>query len=279
MSYWHRLVADNPLLRLVLGASVRSLSPKGLKAATTTVWLIVAVIVGLSLLSGYYSEFLAWQFFLVPLLVLLLLIPLAVLHGSIAGEREKRSIEILLAAPLSSSQILVAKFSKVLLPLGICIATFVPVAVAIEVGHLFKRPVWLDDFLRPAWISFTVAMSVIVASALFASALTVFVSARTRTTSAALIGSLFAMLAWLVGLPILVASLSTFGGTSREAEVALRSNPFYVLFRLLWDRSVATPNAVRDGVVLAVVLAALAVLLVAGSRKRVREFRGKSQDA
>lgn len=279
MRTWRTLVADNPLLRLLLSGSARTFTRTGLKSTATAVWLVAGVIVSLAALAAYYAAYLAWQFLLLPLLAIVILIPLAVLHSSIAGEREKRSIEVLLVAPLSSAQIVVAKLSKAVLPVAVSIVTFVPIAAAIELGHIGKPFAFQPPSAVPVWLTFTLSMLLVVSSAAFSAGVTMFVSSRSRTTAAALIGSLFVLLTWIVGSPILAGAVSGFSGTSGMDSVIMLANPFFTLGRLALDRSAATSVVVRDSLGLSVALLALSFALISGAQYSLRIHKRSKTDA
>ncbi|MGE0001951.1 MAG: ABC transporter permease [Fimbriimonadaceae bacterium] len=279
MSTWRTLVADNPLLRLLLSSSVRTFTRSGLKSTATAVWLVVGVIVSLAALAAYYAEFLAWQFLLLPLLAIVILIPLAVLHSSIAGEREKRSIEVLLVAPLSSAQIIVAKLSKGVLPVAISMVTFVPIAAAIELGHIGKPSAVQPLSAVPAGLTFTLSMLLLVSSAALSAGVTMFVSSRSRTTAAALIGSLFVLLTWIVGSPILAGAVSGFGGTSGMDSAIMLANPFFTMGQLCLDRSAAQSILVRNSLGLSVALLALSFALIVGAQYSLRDHKRSKTDA
>ncbi|MCC6403579.1 MAG: ABC transporter permease subunit [Fimbriimonadaceae bacterium] len=275
MNTWQALVADNPLLKLVMASSVRIFTRTGLRTTKTAIWFVGVLVLCVTLLAGYFAEYLFWQIFLIPLLLMVILIPLAVLHGSIAGEREKRSIEVLLVAPLTSAQILFAKVSKGVLPVAVTIALFIPVALAIEIGHIWKPMLSPVRSVLPSWQTFLLAMAVVASSAMFSAGLTMFVSARAKTTGAALIGSLFALLAWLVGLPILDVSISGFGARPDSQLELYHTNPFWVVGSLISGQGASPSEPIRDSIALSLALVVFSILLLVVSRGKVREFWGK----
>lgn len=221
------LVAENPMLKLALRSQYRSFLPGS--ASARTVWLLVGVVyVGLMALCATYAEVLVGDWLFFPTLVVMLLLPLNILHGSIAGEREKRSLDNLLVAPLTSAQIVFAKAARALAALALCLLLIVGPYLAVEIARPFSEPL-VTHRSNPVAFSFVNGILLCAGAGLASAGLVMLVSSRTRTTSAALVGSLFVLLAWLLGVPLIAQLVfSRFGGGER-ADGVLASNPFVLL--------------------------------------------------
>ncbi|MBX7132819.1 MAG: ABC transporter permease [Fimbriimonadaceae bacterium] len=156
--------------------------------------------------------------FLVPTLI----------HGAIAGERERRSWDFLLVAPVTRAQVVVGKFMGS--AWGIVLASglfLVPLTISL-VAESFPSPygyygVQRHTSLHDAFLG----VLVVVTFALMIAALTLFFSARCKRPLMALGASLGLIAIGLIAFPILVAPMMT-----RETELIMYFHPFYVLFQL-----------------------------------------------
>ena len=124
----------------------------------------------------------------------------AMLHGAIAGERERRSWDLLLVAPVSRGQIVAGKFLGALAALAVgSVALALPIAIAAVASGKTE----LYDLLLGEASSISFGMAVCAG--------TIFVSARCQRPFMALGLTLGALALWLGVLPLLVAA-RTRGG-------------------------------------------------------------------
>lgn len=147
----------------------------------------------------------------------------AMMHGAIAGERERRSWDLLLVAPITKAQIVVGKTLGALAALGsgFLLMLFPTLLAAIT----YDKTNWLDLGLG-LLVSFTFA--------LLACSLTLFLSARVRRPFMALGASLATMIVLLVVFPIIAGFLTQgVGNDTFGFEFLMLFHPFVVLYKLL----------------------------------------------
>lgn len=149
----------------------------------------------------------------------------ALLHASIAGEREKRTWDVLLVAPVTHAQIVFGKFLGAFAAvIAIAVATLFPMLIAavtyasgrysfgVSVTHIDLYNLFLSDLLS---ISF----------GLLVCAFTILFSARVKRPLAAL-GTTFGVLAvTLIGVPTLTAI--AVGGDMVSSQFILYGHPFF----------------------------------------------------
>jgi ABC-type transport system involved in multi-copper enzyme maturation permease subunit len=156
--------------------------------------------------------------------VLFILLAPTLLHSSIAGERERRSWDLLLAAPITKSQIVVGKFLGALSAIGIGTAFFVfPIGVtAIANSH---TNFWDLGLAEAVCLSFTVLVC----------SITLFFSARVKTSFMALGATLGVLGVGLVVLPALMAALWSGTGTMANYynDTLMYLHPMFVFSRIL----------------------------------------------
>lgn len=153
------------------------------------------------------------------MIVLLIVIPIT-LHGVIAGEREKRSLDMLLSAPVTSAEIVWAKLHRAR---GMAAATviFLGGPLLITLVSQMIRPsnfVVSNGGLPPV-----VAAGFGVASVLFAGfasgGITLLVSSRAKTAAASMMANLAVHFGLLAGFPFIMGVLATTTPFVRELGV------------------------------------------------------------
>ena len=153
---------------------------------------------------------------IVAFCVLAALAPI-MLYTSVAGERERRSWDMLLVAPVSKGQIIAGKF------LGACVAEIIAAvlfAIPIVIAGLYTSD-------KTRWPNVFAGMLFVLIITFFLNALTIFFSSRSKRALPSLgvtIGVIFVV---FVALPVLVLILD--GGT---AAVFLGWHPLSVLSTL-----------------------------------------------
>lgn len=224
MSIWQSLVAENPMLIEVRRYRRRLLGGgKGLSVAFLTLGAVCYV--GLLLIVGSGNGSIP-PISIVMLQTFIFVIGApAVLNNAIAGEREKRTWDLLLVAPVTKAQIMIGKFagamSNLLLGAGLFLLPMFICAVSsreTDYGALFWAE--LDS----------------IAFAIFACALALLFSARCRRGFTALGVSLGIMLLGLVVYPILLEAIG--GIESGTRDIMLVFHPFYIQERLMDQRFV-----------------------------------------
>lgn len=142
------------------------------------------------------------------------------LHGAVAGERERRSWDLLLVAPVSKAQIIAGKFIGALTALGIGAGMFaIPVLVA---AALYRHTNWYNLLLAEL-----VSLSFIMAVCAF----TILISARVKRPFMALGATLGTLAMGLLVLPMLIGvMIAGSGGSFTDATLVF--HPFYVLMKI-----------------------------------------------
>ncbi|RYG38251.1 hypothetical protein EON81_04140 [bacterium] len=214
------LVLDNPMSIEIIRFRRKFMTFSGPNATNTAVALVVfALYAGLNLMVVSNASDINPNIILFLQLFLFCIFGPALLHGAVAGERERRSWDLLLVAPVSKAQIIVGKFlgaaaalaafsAAMLLPLGIAAFSYSrTVLIDIMVGELMSQ-----------------------AFALMVCAFTLFISARVKRPFMAM-GIVVACLA--LGLLILPGMLTVvLGGDQLTGDLLFYFNPFYVLGRM-----------------------------------------------
>jgi ABC-type transport system involved in multi-copper enzyme maturation permease subunit len=217
---WQELVTENPMLIEISRFRRRFLSFSGSSTLN-------GVVLGLALVCyfGLLMLVVSARGSLPPIglvmfqtFVFVLATP-SILYGAIAGEREKRTWDLLLAAPITQAQIVAGKFIGALVAIGVGFGLFlVPILItAVE----YDQTNWIDLIL-----SEFVSISFIVLVA----AVTLFFSARTKRGFMALGTVLAALAIFLIIVPLLSSAL-----LPGPALVDLTNffHPFYILTKLL----------------------------------------------
>lgn len=223
------LVLDNPML-----IEIRRFRRKYLTTRGTGFGGFLLFLVAYGLLVTIQ---LRWPQGMSPGVVLMLelglfcfLVP-ALIHGAIAGERERRSWDFLLVAPVTRAQVVVGKFMGAAWGILVASALFlIPLTIALiaeswpsSYGYAsYERHTNLHDALQ--------GVMVVVTFALLMAAMTLFFSARCKRPLMALGASLGLIAIGLIAYPILLAPLMSTGGTG---ELTMYFHPFFVLFQVI----------------------------------------------
>ena len=173
---WQELVTQNPMLIEIARFRRRFLSFSGSNALNGIV-LGLAIVCYFGLLMLVFSargSMPPIALVMVQTFIFLFATP-SILYAAIAGEREKRTWDLLLAAPITQAQIVVGKFIGAMAAIGVGFGLFlVPVLVtAVE----YEKTNWQDLILSElVSITFIIALATV----------TLFFSARTRRAFMAL---------------------------------------------------------------------------------------------
>lgn len=176
----------------------------------------------------------------------------AMLHGAIAGERERRSWDFLLVAPVTHAQIVCGKFMGAAAAIVPCTAAFLfPIAIGVAFYEPYRFGVAgpLENTGVNIWNLF-LAELISVTWAFCICAMTIFFSARCRRGFVALGTVLAFLIAGLIVWPILV---TTAGGYAIEGNLLNFFHPFWSLAQIemasnrsiedqLWSRLYGLPQ-------------------------------------
>jgi len=222
---WKDLVQENPMLIEIHRFRRRYLTFSGGNTLNSAILAIVLVsYAGLILVvfSGK-GNFPPLGIVMFQAVLITIFAP-GMLHGAIAGERERRSWELLLVAPISNAQIVFGKFLGALAALGVAFGfLFVPIMFA-AVTYLNTN--WADLF-QGELVSITFAVAIC--------AFTLLISARVRRPFVALGVTLGSLAMILIVIPGMLSSLVGNISGAIEDEIWLL-NPIYVLAKLLDHR-------------------------------------------
>ena len=217
---WNDLFAQNPMLVEIQRFRRKYFTFSGNATSSAILALSIVCYVGLVMvvLSGK-GEIPPVALVIFQTGVLILLAP-AMLYGAIAGERERRSWDLLLAAPITKAQIIVGKFMGAVAALGLTMGLFLfPILMA---AVTYRRTNWHDLFLSEL---------VCGSFALLVCAMTILLSARVRRGFMALGAALGTLAVLLLVLPGLFATLTQ--GSSGSMELLMLLHPFMALGMIL----------------------------------------------
>lgn len=222
------LILDNPMLIEVRRFRRKYLSTRGTGFAGLLLFLIAyGLLVTIQL---------RWPQGMSPAVVLMLelglfcfLVP-ALIHGAIAGERERRSWDFLLVAPVSRAQVVVGKFMGAAWGILVASALFlIPLTIAL-VAESWPSPYSFSSYERHTSLHDAfLGVMVVVTFALLMAAMTLFFSARCKRPLMALGASLGLIAIGMIAYPILLAPLMNTSGTG---ELTMYFHPFFVLFQV-----------------------------------------------
>ena len=216
---WNDLVVQNPMLIEITRFRRRYFSFKGSNSVNAVVLTLVLICYATLVLIvvDNRTAFSPINLIEFEMGFLTLFAPM-MLYGAIAGERERRSWDLLLAAPISKAQIVAGKFIGAMTALGIAIVFF---QVPILITAFSNKESKFGSVLVAELVSISFVMNVC--------ALTILFSARVKRGLMALGATLGILMCGLVVFPSLIG----FGGSDRRiTDVSLYLHPFYVVGRI-----------------------------------------------
>jgi ABC-type transport system involved in multi-copper enzyme maturation permease subunit len=150
----------------------------------------------------------------------------ATLHGTIAGEREQRALDMLLVAPVTPGQIIVGKFARAFLTVGMLVVFIGIPAFFIE---LVKQTDTQYRYMQGnGFVGYLVSLLLVVATSLMIGALTMWISSKTKTKTGAMLGTIGAMFVLFLVVPIMGGAMSFV--FPQGAELLLNTSPFTLLY-------------------------------------------------
>ncbi|RYG49587.1 hypothetical protein EON79_00735 [bacterium] len=215
-----KLILDNPMSIEIIRFRRRFMTFSGPNAVNTAVALLVfALYAGLNLLVVSYATDVNPIIILFLQLFLFCIFAPSLLHGAVAGERERRSWDLLLVAPVTKAQIVVGKFLGAAAALaGFSVAMLLPLMIAAL------------SYSRTDLLNVIIAELMTQAFALMLCAFTLFISARVKRPFMAM-GIVVACLA--LGLLILPGMAAVIvGGDQLTADLLFYFNPFYAIGKM-----------------------------------------------
>lgn len=210
MSLWMRWEAKNPMLaetRIIVRRWI------GFKTNTLQTKLIIGgifiVLIGIILAVAQYATFVDTSVVFPIAWVLVGLISIITLHGSLAREREKRSMEVLMTVPLTARQIVFGKLFRSLPAIGTILVAVPVLLLASGIGRaVFKDPglTW-GPHTTPALVA-AVLMLYLMATALYSMTLTMAISSITSRVAPALLLSFSLWIVTYLVIPIVVSAMT-----------------------------------------------------------------------
>lgn len=185
----------------------RKMHPKNWRANSAAAYAVVACIYMFMfyiVIQAAGSIEPTYLFF--PMMFFTLLVLPVVLHGSISGERQSRSLESLYAAPVSPGEILLAKATRAIPALLGIIVSCGFLMLLVGVVRAFQPPMFSAD-TRTGFLIFLFGFVGVFALAFLVTGITMWISAVSKSTGSALLGTVGAMIGLFLIVPIVVATL------------------------------------------------------------------------
>lgn len=216
---WQELISQNPMLIEITRFRRRYFSlSRGTSVNAVAIVLILICYALLLLVVIQNRESISPIAVILAQTVLLTIFAPMMLYGSVAGERERRSWDLLLAAPITKAQIVAGKFIGAVSALAVAfVAIQVPVLVAayyFDMAH--SRTVFVADCMS---FSFVTAVC----------ALTILFSARVKRSLMALGATLGGLVGALIVLP---AFLNVGRIDPHMTDASFFLHPIYAINRL-----------------------------------------------
>ena len=216
MQHYRRLIKENPMKIEISRFQRRFFSASATLANRAMVLLVVTSFVGLCLIVLTFGEAINPTAIIFTQTMLFCAFGPMMLHGAVAGERERRSWELLLVAPVTKGQIVVGKF---LGAMALLVAGAVAMLAPLVLSTFYQKQVDLSSLLIKELVSISFCMLVC--------SWTIFISSRVNRPLMALgviLGTEFVLLA------VVPALVSTMVGSDRISQIfILYLNPFDVL--------------------------------------------------
>ena len=221
MSLWETLVIENPML-IEVRRYRRRLLGGGRTTGTNIAFLTLGAVcyVGLLLIVGSANGGIPGIAIIMIQTGIFTVAAPIVLNNAIAGEREKRTWDLLLVAPVTKAQIMIGKFAGAMTSLLFGAA-------------LFLLPVFICavSYSRTDFGGLLLAELDSIAFAVFCCSLSLLFSARCRRGFTALGVSLGILAIWLIVLPLLLSGISDMDAVTRDFIYVL--HPFMAETRLI----------------------------------------------
>ena len=226
-SKWEELFSKNPMMAEVTRFRKRFLSIRGSSVAINGGIGIVLVLYALfAIICVYYrGDLEPLSLFVLFIGIMLFAIPL-LLHGSISGERERRSWDMLMVAPITHGQIIVGKFMGAFAGLAMAFGLYLIPVIIDAAFHVDSR-----------FINIFLATLVVLAQGASVIAMTLLISARVKRPLIALAVSIAVVMIYFILIPSMIGSIRSIPTQFVNGILS----PFDVLSRLARSVSV-TPN-------------------------------------
>lgn len=271
---WTDLIADNPAIKDSHRLPWLRMNPKTWTTNTiVSVCILVVTYIGLLTLALQGAQFLDASLFMYVCLTCCGFAPAVVLYGSIAGEREKGTIDLLLVAPVTTAQIVTSKLLKIILPiLSIIVLLVVPMVVfAFVRPRLGLTPIESGAPLLPAILG-TILICLTVS--LFVTGIAMWVSGMNKTTAGALTGVLALLFVVYIVYPV---TAGVFSVVNRDiSDWMMVVHPFFAVSQLT-TTGATTVNPLVSMAASSLCHAAFGILFLVLSVRQLDRFRAKQE--
>lgn len=233
MSFIKTLFTENPMMIEITRFRRKFMGARGGSLNSVIFAMCVVIYVGIVAIVWSYRDALDPLVMILFQTAILTLLAPALLHGAIAGERERRSWDFLLVAPVTHAQIVCGKFMGAAAAILACCAAFL---LPIAIGYAFYTPSFMSygsglEQRGSIFWSVLQAELISITWALLVCAMTIFFSARCKRGFVALGTTLAFLVVTLLVWPILIASAGLMGPT--EGFLLNFFHPFWAILELL----------------------------------------------
>lgn len=239
MTRFESLVTKNPMTVEIRRATRRFLTfsgPSGTVTMGLLLWIILYAILFL-LVVNLRGEFHPKIVLGIQMFVSALVAPIT-LHASIAGERERRSWDMLMVAPVTHAQVVVGKLlGGLAVQVAIAAALLLPTLVA-AITYTGTDGLSLYGLVRLELVA--------LAAGAFCSALTMLISARVKRSFVALGVAGSALLLLFLFLPIVLAAGNTGADSPEMRELLYGWHPVTALINIDGRRGYSWEYASSD---------------------------------
>lgn len=230
MNAWTELVRRNPVIKESQLSVWERMNPRQWQTNTLLSVLIVGVVYIVLISLGLQAvRDIDPSLFMYVSLTTVIFASAIVLYGTVAGEREKRTLDLLLVAPVTTSQIIAAKLFRVVLPI---VAILLLLGVPSLVFGIARIVLGETAFASgaPFAMGLVGSLALTFCVAVFVSGLSIFVSSINRTTAGALTGSLALIFLVYVVYAVMAGVIGSMSQPLSNAMMAL--HPYFVLAQL-----------------------------------------------
>ena len=269
MSHWTELVTDNPVIKESHRSFGQQMNPKNWPTNTSIsvaiVGVVYFVIIALALQSVRDIDASVFSY---VSLTCCILASAVVLYGTLAGEREKRTLDLLLVAPVTAGQIIAAKMMKAAVPVIVIVGLLVVPSIVFGV---VRQSLGLQPLLSAASFPIFMAGSVLLvfSVSVFVGGVAIFVSLIERTTARALTGTLAVLFLVYIVYAVMGGVVGTFNPKTADWMMAI--HPYRALVHLNFPTPTLPAPMLVASVTSALHLAAGAALTTWASKNINRE--------
>jgi ABC-type transport system involved in multi-copper enzyme maturation permease subunit len=228
------------------------------------------------------SEVIEVSYLFMTMLGMMMLVLPIVLHGVIAGEREKRSLEMLLAAPVTSRQIAMAKLMRSALFVAVVGVAFLLPILTVLVVQTTKGHVQGFDDMTNGYLASLASLFVILLASLANASISLAISATAKSTSAAMIANVGVHFFLLGFVPLLLSPIWMVA-PDIAAHISC-AHPFWTLMAFLPMSGQSTLNvsgltAILIGTVVWSAITIICFMYVVSSLDGERRLGGRRRGA